>query len=294
MPLRSRSAARSPAVRLDPDRTPGCRCQLERFGVMSGQATSAPVPASWQARRHGRRRAHRPPAGRQRRPARRLPRRPARTGLGGPRVGPHASCSRTSPTSTGGCGPSSQLGPGERIRFSYRRARARGRRSSRTGSRPDAAELVEPCSRPWTWTPPGRRGPGPQPGTFFPRRMAQETAVHRWDGVGRPDRRRPRRRRRRRAARAVRAAPPGRAAAALDGIDPPARHRRRRRVAGPARARTAITFEHGHAKGDVALRGRGRRTCCCGPGTACPVDDRFEVFGDPAPAASLADRGRDF
>ena len=43
-----------------------------------------------------------------------------------------------------------------------------------------------------------------------------------------------------------------------------------------------ITFERGHAKGDVALRGAAGGPAAVVRGTACPVDDRFEVFGDAA------------
>ena len=42
-----------------------------------------------------------------------------------------------------------------------------------------------------------------------------------------------------------------------------------------------ITFDHGHAKGDVALRGPAEDLLLWVWNRA-PVDDRFEVFGDPA------------
>ena len=74
------------------------------------------------------------------------------------------------------------LGTGERVRFSEVEPAPEG---------PDlpewfeagAVELVDllaamDLGATWpTWA-------GPQPGTFFPRRMAQETAVHRWDAAG--------------------------------------------------------------------------------------------------------------
>ncbi len=122
---------------------------------------------------------------------------------------------------------------------------------------------------------------GPQPGTFFPRRMAQEMAVHRWDGSG----------------GAIDAT------LAVDGIDEllelfapriPAE-----RLAGAAGtihlhatdvdgewlirlAPEGLSFEHGHAKGDVAVRGRAEDLLLWTWNRA-PVDDRFEVFGDAAP-----------
>ena len=41
-----------------------------------------------------------------------------------------------------------------------------------------------------------------------------------------------------------------------------------------------VTFEHGHAKGDVALRGTAGDLLLWA-WNRVPVDDRFEVFGDP-------------
>jgi uncharacterized protein (TIGR03083 family) len=120
---------------------------------------------------------------------------------------------------------------------------------------------------------------GPQPGTFYPRRMALETATHRWDAVG----------------GAIDAA------LAVDGVDEllelfapriPAE-----RLAGAAGSlhlhatdaegewlvrlgSQGITFEHGHAKGDVALRGAAADLYLWTWNRA-PLD-RFEVFGDTA------------
>jgi uncharacterized protein (TIGR03083 family) len=126
---------------------------------------------------------------------------------------------------------------------------------------------------------------GPQPGTFFARRMAQETAVHRWDGVG------------------------GEVDAALgvDGVDellelfvprlpvdrfagivPASIHLHATDTDGEWLVQLGaegVTFERGHAKGDVALRGRAGDLLLWAWNRA-PVDDRFEVFGDPAPLAA--------
>jgi uncharacterized protein (TIGR03083 family) len=122
---------------------------------------------------------------------------------------------------------------------------------------------------------------GPQPGTFFPRRMGQETAVHRWDAVGGDIS----------------------AALAVDGIDellelfvPRLPADRLAAAAGAIHlhatdvdgewlvhlAPDGITFERGHAKGDVALRGAAQDLLLWSWNRA-PVDGRFEVFGDPAP-----------
>lgn len=121
---------------------------------------------------------------------------------------------------------------------------------------------------------------GPQPGTFFPRRVAQETAVHRWDAAGGtvdPD-------------------------LAVDGVDelleifapriPADRltgatgsiHLHATDVAGEWLVHltdAGIRFERGHAKGDVAVRGAASDLLLWSWNRA-PVDDRFEVFGDSA------------
>ena len=46
-----------------------------------------------------------------------------------------------------------------------------------------------------------------------------------------------------------------------------------------------ISFEHGHAKGDVALRGTASDLLLWA-WNRVPVDDRFEVFGDAAPCST--------
>ncbi len=118
---------------------------------------------------------------------------------------------------------------------------------------------------------------GDRPGSFYPRRMAQETAVHLWDATGR-------------------AIDP---ALAVDGIDehlglfaPLApgdtlpRHGTIHLHAtdidgewlvtlGPS----GISYENGHAQGDVALRGTASDLLLWCWNRA-PADDRFEVFGD--------------
>ncbi len=121
---------------------------------------------------------------------------------------------------------------------------------------------------------------GPQPGTFFPRRMAQETAVHRWD-----------------------VAPgPIDAALAVDGIGelldlfvPRLPVDRLAGVTGTIHLHAtdidgewlvrfhdgAVAVERVHAKGDVALRG-GAGDLLLWAWNRALVDDRFEVFGDPA------------
>lgn len=118
---------------------------------------------------------------------------------------------------------------------------------------------------------------GPQPGTFYPRRLAQETAVHRWDAVsGSID-----------------------ALLAIDGVDELLElfaglvpGDRLAGVTGTIHLHATdtdgewlihldpegITFERGHAKGDVAVRGRAEDLLLW-TWNRVPVDDRFEVFG---------------
>lgn len=124
---------------------------------------------------------------------------------------------------------------------------------------------------------------GPQPGTFFPRRMAQEAAMHRWDAVP----------------YAIDAA------LAVDGVDEHLElfaplisgeqlgsaertiHLHATDVEGDAGewlvhvGPAGITFEHGHAKGDVALRGTAGDLLLW-IWNRLALDDRFEVFGDGA------------
>jgi len=124
---------------------------------------------------------------------------------------------------------------------------------------------------------------GPRPGTFYPRRMAQETAMHRWDADHSPIA----------------------ADLALDGVDEhlelfaprlPAEkldgargtiHLHATDVDGDGGewlvrlTDDGIQFEHGHAKGDVAVRGRASDLLLWVWNRA-PVDDRFEVFGEPS------------
>jgi len=170
------------------------------------------------------------------------------------------------------------FGPSERIRFGSVEGAPEG--PALPGwFEAGAAELLELLSTmdlavTWpTWA-------GPQPGTFYPRRMAQEAAVHRWDAVGGP-------------------IDP---ALAADGVDellslfaprlPPERlagasgsiHLHATDVEGEWLVHFApdgIRFEHGHAKGDVALRGSAPDLLLWSWNRA-PVDDRFEVFGDRA------------
>ncbi len=169
-----------------------------------------------------------------------------------------------------------RLGTGERVRFSEIE-RAPVGDALPTWFEAGAAELatlLEEMDVAATWP----TWAGPQPGTFFPRRMAQEMAVHRWDGTGGPID----------------------ADLAVDGVDellelfaprlPPERlegfdgtiHLHATDTDGEWLIRLTpggITFEHGHAKGDVALRGPAELLLLWTWNRA-PVDDRFEVFGD--------------
>lgn len=119
---------------------------------------------------------------------------------------------------------------------------------------------------------------GPQPGTFFPRRMAQETAVHRRDADPQP-------------------LDP---ALAVDGVDemltiflprlPVERFGGRSGTlhlhATDAEGEWLVEWtadgvrvEQGHAKGDCALRGAAGDLLLWTWNRA-PLDGRFEVFGD--------------
>ncbi|MDP1821484.1 MAG: maleylpyruvate isomerase family mycothiol-dependent enzyme [Acidimicrobiales bacterium] len=125
---------------------------------------------------------------------------------------------------------------------------------------------------------------GPQPGTFYPRRMAHEVAVHRWDAVPTPVD----------------------AELAVDGLDellelfapllPADRfggatgtihlHATDDGLAQTGEwlvtfGRDGIAFEKGHAKGDVAVRGMASDLLLWA-WNRVPVDERFEVFGDRA------------
>ena len=170
-----------------------------------------------------------------------------------------------------------ELGPGERVRFSSLEPEPEG------DDLPDrfeagVVELLEllrtmDVSAAWpTWA-------GPQPGLFYPRRMAQEMAVHRWDSIGGPID----------------------ADLAVDGVDellelfaprlPAERlpdpggtiHLHATDVEGEWLINVrpdGITFERGHAKGDVAVRGEASDLLLWA-WNRVPVDERFEVFGDP-------------
>jgi len=120
---------------------------------------------------------------------------------------------------------------------------------------------------------------GERPGSHYPRRMAQETAVHRWDGVGGTID----------------------AELAVDGIDehlglfaPLAQgdhlsahgtiHLHATDIDGEwlvTLGTDGVSFVHGHAKADVALRG-GAGDLLLWAWNRVEVDDRFEVFGDRA------------
>lgn len=119
---------------------------------------------------------------------------------------------------------------------------------------------------------------GPQPGTFYPRRMAQETAMHRRDADPAPFD----------------------PELAVDGVNellelfaplapgdkladhPGSIHLHATDTDGEWLVHLTaegIRFELGHAKGDVALRGAAGDLLLWG-WNRVPVDDRFEVHGD--------------
>lgn len=169
-----------------------------------------------------------------------------------------------------------ERGPGERVRF------------GETDNAPDVAALADwfaagavalidalaamDLAATWpTWA-------GPQPGTFYPRRMAQETAVHRRDADPAPFD----------------------PELAVDGVNellelfaplasgdkltgrPGSIHLHATDTDGEWLVHLTpdgIRFEHGHARGDVALRGTASDLLLWG-WNRVPVDDRFEVFGD--------------
>ncbi len=200
--------------------------------------------------------------------------------------------------------------PAQDRRAGHRRRAAAGA-SPTTGARSPPATTRARCCAPSTPTlrerltarDPARRrrgrgGPREQTVGFWIRRMAQETAVHRWDaesavsGVdgATPDPRRPRDRRRRRAARLARLGV-GRPAAARgrrpDGarldrrprLDPhvPADPRHRRRAGAPTAVGTRRRRAVGPAPPRVGAAGRPRsrhagrhrpRCGCCASGSS--------------------------
>jgi uncharacterized protein (TIGR03083 family) len=179
-------------------------------------------------------------------------------------------------------------GPAERVRYSTV-AKAPEGDAVRDWYTTGVATLIAALERldaatTWaTWA-------GPQPSAFFPRRMAHETAVHRWDADHEPIGR----------------------ALAIDGVDelfdvfvPLIPVERLAGAAGTIHLHATddgdggegewlitlgpegIRSEHGHAKGDVAVRGAASDLLLWA-WNRVPVDDRFEVFGD----ASLLDAWR--
>ena len=119
---------------------------------------------------------------------------------------------------------------------------------------------------------------GPRPGSWYPRRMAQEITVHRWDAIGGP------------------IEPELAADGVLEMLElfaPRIPADRFGSVAGTLHLHATdvegewlvrlgedgVTFILGHAKGDVALRGTAEDLLLwCW--NRVPVDERFEVFGD--------------
>lgn len=172
-----------------------------------------------------------------------------------------------------------ERGPGERVRFGETEhapddVDALGRWYADGSARLIGALEGIDLEATWpTWA-------GPQPGTFYPRRMAHETAVHRRDADPAP-------------------LDP---ALAVDGVNellevfapltpgdklathPGSIHLHATDTDGEWLVHLTpdgVTFEFGHAKGDVALRGTAGDLLLWG-WNRLPVDDRFEVFGDAA------------
>lgn len=171
-----------------------------------------------------------------------------------------------------------ERGPGERVRFGETEAAptddALGDWFAQGATRLIAALEGMDLDATWpTWA-------GPQPGTFYPRRMTHETAVHRRDADPAP-------------------LDP---ALGVDGVNellevfapltpgdtlaahPGSIHLHATDTEGEWLVHLTpdgITFELGHAKGDVALRGAAGDLLLWG-WNRVPVDDRFEVFGDAA------------
>ncbi len=181
-----------------------------------------------------------------------------------------------------------RLGPGERIRFSTVEPAPEGDElpAHFEAGAAELAELLESMDAETTWP----TWAGPQPGTFFPRRMAQEAAVHRWDAAGGP-------------------VDPE---LSVDGIDELLELFAPRLPVeglGPASGTLhlhatdlegewlihlspeGIGVERGHAKGDVALRGSASDLLLW-VWNRVPVDDRFEVFGDPGLLSAWRDHVR--
>jgi uncharacterized protein (TIGR03083 family) len=171
-----------------------------------------------------------------------------------------------------------QLGPSERIRFSTVERAPTGAELPAwfEAGAEELALLLSGMELGATWP----TWAGPQPGTFFARRMAQETAVHRWDAAGGGID----------------------AELAVDGIDemlelfaPRIPEERLADQGGTVHLHATdtegewlvqlgperITFTHGHAKGDLALRGAAEDLLLWA-WNRVPSKDRFEVFGDTA------------
>ncbi|MFL6205255.1 MAG: maleylpyruvate isomerase family mycothiol-dependent enzyme [Acidimicrobiales bacterium] len=168
-----------------------------------------------------------------------------------------------------------EAGPGERVRFKQSPQAPEGDDlpawyADNVRGLVDALSHMDTDGTWPTWA-------GERPGSFYPRRMALETTVHLWDATDR-------------------AIDPE---LAIDGIDehlglfaPLApgdslpRHGTIHLHATDADGEWlvrlgngGITYEHGHAKGDVALRGTASDLYLwCW--NRVPVDERFEVFGD--------------
>lgn len=175
-------------------------------------------------------------------------------------------------------------GPSERVRFSAGERAPDGMGLADWYDGNATALLTELASMDldgtWsTWT-------GPQPGTFFPRRVAQELTIHRRDADPAP-------------------VDP---AVAVDGVDelldlflPRLPRDGLDGVRGSIHLHATdadgewlvhldpegVVVERGHAKGDAALRG-GAGDLLLWAWNRLPLDDRFQAFGD----AALLDRWR--
>jgi uncharacterized protein (TIGR03083 family) len=175
-----------------------------------------------------------------------------------------------------------QSGPAERVPFSSLPPAPTGAElpewfAAGSDALATALEGIDPTLTWSTWR-------GPQPSSFFARRMAHETAVHRWDVDPTPMA----------------------AELAVDGVDellevfaPLIPGDRLGGAAGTIHLHATddglgeagewmitlgpdgIRSEHGHAKGDVAVRGAASDLLLWS-WNRVPVDDRFQVFGDAA------------
>ena len=169
-----------------------------------------------------------------------------------------------------------ERGPSERVRFKQSPPAPEGEDLPQwfEDNARGLAEALSTMDTDHTWP----TWAGDRPGSFYPRRMALETAVHRWDATGEVID----------------------TELAVDGVDehlglfaPLAPgdqlapygtiHLHATDIDGEwlvTLGPDGVSFEHGHAKGDVALRGTASDLLLWA-WNRVPLDDRFEVFGAP-------------